>query len=49
MTKREIYKVRLQVCNAMTDANKNKAAYSLLVRMEWKKYGHTPVPARNAD
>jgi len=49
MTKREIYKVRAQVHNAMTFANNSKVTYSPLIRMEWKKYGYIPVSARNAD
>jgi hypothetical protein len=48
MTKKEIYKVRAQVHDAMTLANNGKATYSLLIRMEWKKYGYIPVPAYNA-
>jgi hypothetical protein len=48
MTKSEIYKVRLQVHNAMTSAFNNKTTYSPLIRMEWKKYGYIPVSARNA-
>jgi hypothetical protein len=43
MTKSEIYKARAQVHGAMTYANNSKAAYSPLLRMEWKKYGYIPV------
>ena len=42
MTKKEIYKARAQVHRA---TNNSRAAYSLLLRMEWKKYGYTPVSA----
>jgi len=49
MTKSEIYKVRLQVHNAMTRAISSKASYSPLFRIGWKKYGYTPVSAMNAD
>ena len=49
MTKKEIYKVRAQVHGATTDANNSRAAYSLLLRMEWKKYGYTPVSAMHSD
>jgi len=49
MTKREIYHIRGQVHGAMHEANNNKATYSPLIRMEWKKYGYIPVSARNAD
>ena len=49
MTKSEIYKIRAQVHDAMTLANNCKATYSLLIRMEWKKYGYIPVSAMNAD
>jgi hypothetical protein len=45
MTKKEIYKVRAQVHRATTYANNSRAAYSLLLRVEWKKYGYTPVSA----
>jgi len=47
MTKREIYRVRLQVHNALANADKTKTTYSPLIRMEWKKYGYIPVSARN--
>jgi len=49
MTKREIYKVRNQVLDAMKTANNTKTTYSLLIRMEWKKYGYIPVSLINAD
>jgi hypothetical protein len=45
MTKKEIYKVRAQVNGATAAAEKSKTPYSLLIRMEWKKYGHVPVTA----
>jgi hypothetical protein len=47
MTKSEIYKVRLQVHNAMKTATITKTTYSPLIRMEWKKYGYIPVSAMN--
>jgi hypothetical protein len=46
MSKSEIYRIRDQVHGAMTNANNSKTPYSLLIRMEWKKYGHIPVSAR---
>jgi hypothetical protein len=49
MTKREIYKIRNQVFDAMKTANNTKTTYSLLIRMEWKKYGYIPVSPINAD
>jgi hypothetical protein len=49
MTKKEIYKVRAQVHDAMAAADKSKTPYSLLIRMEWKKYGYIPVSARHMD
>jgi hypothetical protein len=49
MTKSEIYQVRGQVHGAMHEADNNKATYSLLIRMEWKKYGYIPVSAMHAD
>ncbi len=45
MTKKEIYKVRAQVHDAMAAADKSKTQYSFLIRMEWKKYGYVPVTA----
>ena len=48
MSKSQIYKARNQVHNAMTSADNNKATYSPLIRMVWKKYGYVPVTARNA-
>jgi hypothetical protein len=49
MTKKEIYKVRAQVHDAMAAADKSKTPYSLLIRMEWKKYGYIPVSAMHMD
>jgi hypothetical protein len=49
MIKKEIYKVRAQVYDAMAAADKSKTPYSLLIRMEWKKYGYIPVSARHVD
>jgi len=49
MSKREIYEVRSQVHDAWTIAYNSKAIYSLLIRMEWKKYGYIPVSPMNAD
>ena len=46
MRKSQIYEIRGQVHNAMTDADNSKTQYSLLIRMEWKKYGYIPVSAR---
>jgi hypothetical protein len=43
MTKSEIYRIRNQVFDAMKNAKNSKTPYSLLIRMEWKKYGHIPV------
>ena len=48
MSKREIYKIRNQVHNAMTFADFSKVTYSPLIRMEWKNYGYIPVSARNS-
>ena len=47
MTKSQIYEVRAQVHSAMTSTKSNKATYSPLIRMEWKKYGYIPVSAYN--
>ena len=49
MSKKEIYEVRNQVHDAMVSADNIKILYSLLIRMEWKKYGYIPVSARNSD
>lgn len=49
MTKSQIYAIRAQTHSAMTNAKKNKVAYSPLIRMEWKKYGYIPVPAYNVS
>jgi len=46
MSKSEIYRIRAQVHNAMTIADVSKIPYTLLIRMEWKKYGYIPVSAR---
>jgi hypothetical protein len=46
MSKSEIYTIRAQVHNAMTIADVSKTPYTLLIRMEWKKYGYIPVSAR---
>jgi hypothetical protein len=48
MTKSQIYQIRGQVHGAMHEADNNKATYSLLIRMEWKKYGYVPVTALNS-
>jgi hypothetical protein len=48
MTKSQIYAIRAQVHGATVIAKNSKATYSLLIRMEWKKYGYIPVPAYNA-
>ena len=49
MTKSEIYRIRNQVLNAMEKADNSKTTYSLLIRMEWKKYGYIPVSPRHAN
>jgi len=48
MTKKEIYEVRNQVHGAMVSADNGKTSYSPLIRMEWKKCGYIPVPARHS-
>jgi hypothetical protein len=49
MAKSQIYKIRADVHNAMTLAFNQKALFSPLLRMEWKKSGFIPVSAFNQN
>ena len=47
MRKTEILQARVQVLNAFTKAWDDKVPFSLLIRKEWQRKGHIPVPAEN--